>query len=110
MSVSLIHNEDAPLQALDELSGRKILAYNKDIMMVEVHFKTNGRGAVHTHPHVQCTYVRSGLFEFTVDDKPVIVGPGDSLCFEPNQPHGTLCLEAGILVDVFTPMREDFLK
>ena len=42
--------------------------------------------------------------------KPVIVGPGDSLVFEPNQPHGTLCLETGILVDVFTPMREDFLK
>ena len=54
--------------------------------------------------------MRSGLFEFTIDGENVIVGPGDSICFEPNVPHGTLCLEAGILIDCFTPAREDFLK
>ena len=109
MPRNITHSDEAPLQKLDEKSGRKVLSYNDDIMMVEVHFATGGVGAVHTHPHTQCTYVRSGLFKFTIEDKAVIVGPGDSLVFESNQPHGTLCLEEGILVDVFTPMRKDFL-
>ncbi len=110
MSFQMIHNEEAPLNQLGGGTARKILAYNKDMMMVEVHFEAGARGDIHTHPHVQCTYVRSGLFEFTADGKNVVVGPGDSLCFDPDTPHGTLCLEAGVLVDVFTPMREDFLK
>ena len=66
-------------------------------------------GSVHTHPHFQNTYVRSGRFRFTVDGEPVEVGPGDTLAFPSNIPHGTLCLEAGALLDIFTPMREDFL-
>ena len=39
----------------------------------------------------------------------VIVEPGDGLYIEPNMLHGALCLEPGILIDVFSPMREDFL-
>jgi quercetin dioxygenase-like cupin family protein len=44
-----------------------------------------------------------------VDGEAVEVGPGDTLAFPPNIPHGTLCLEAGTLLDIFTPMREDFI-
>ena len=35
--------------------------------------------------------------------------PGDTIAFPSNIPHGTLCLEAGTLLDMFTPMREDFI-
>ena len=110
MGCMILHNDDVALKPIGNGCARKVLSYNKDMMMVEVHCDKGGEGAIHTHPHVQCTYVRSGLFEFTVDGKNVIVGPGDSLCFEPNVPHGTLCLEKGVLIDCFTPMREDFLK
>ena len=51
----------------------------------------------------------SGKFEFTVGTEIYIVGPGDSLYKEPNIEHGATCLEAGTLLDVFTPHREDFL-
>ncbi len=110
MNAMVLHNDEFELKQLGNGCARKVLSYNKDIMMVEVHFAEGARGDVHTHPHTQCTYVRSGLFEFTIDGENVIVGPGDSLCFEPNVAHGTLCLEAGILIDCFTPAREDFLK
>jgi quercetin dioxygenase-like cupin family protein len=76
---------------------------------VEVNFEKDGEGAVHTHPHSQSTYVISGRFRFNVDGEAVEVGPGDTLAFPPNIPHGTLCLEAGTLLDIFTPMREDFI-
>ncbi len=109
MKAIVAHNESIPLTELGGGVSRKVLAYTPDIMAVEVRFQAGGVGAVHTHPHVQCTYVKSGSFRFTVEGEEVVVKEGDSIAFPPDVPHGTLCLEAGILVDVFTPMRKDFV-
>jgi len=79
-------------------------------MTVEVVFETGAIGAMHSHPHEQCTIVLEGAFEFTVGDQKKVVKKGDSLYKEPNIIHGCVCLEAGKLLDVFTPKREDFLK
>lgn len=88
---------------------RKVLAYLPEAMMVEVHFEKNSEGSIHTHPHVQSTYVKKGLFRFTIDGETVEVSEGDTLAFPPGIPHGTVCLESGILLDIFTPMRKDFI-
>ena len=88
---------------------RRILAYNDALMGVEVAFETGAEGAVHTHPHTQCTYVLSGRFLYTVEGEAVEMGPGDSIVVPPDLPHGTKCLEAGTLLDTFTPMRKDFV-
>ena len=69
-----------------------------------------GIGAMHHHPHTQITYVASGRFRFTIGDEVKEVGPGDTLCKQNDIVHGCECLEAGVLVDFFTPMRKDFLK
>lgn len=90
--------------------SRKILTYNKTIMGVEVHFETGAIGAEHSHPHSQLTYVLEGSFEFTVDGKQVCVSKGDSLVFEPQVRHGALCTEKGVVLDIFTPYREDFIE
>ena len=66
-------------------------------------------GARHQHPHVQASYVQSGRFRFTRGDEVVDLAAGDSLMIAAHQPHGCLCLEAGVLIDSFAPMREDFL-
>ena len=110
MSVCYARHSETPVITIDAFTTRRILAYRDNLMMVEVSFKTGAVGAVHRHPHTQCTYVLSGVFEFTVDGEPVTVRQGDSLCFEPDQEHGTRCIEEGALLDVFTPMRKDFLK
>jgi len=89
--------------------SRKVGAYNDNLMCVEVTFETGTVAAMHSHPHEQITYVVSGRFEFTVGDRTYTVGPGDSLYKEPNIVHGATCLEAGTLIDMFTPHREDFL-
>ena len=109
MSANVIYSKDIPLKDLGGGVTRRVLAYQPGLMIVEVNFEKGGVGSVHTHPHCQNTYVRSGRFPFTVDGEPVEVGPGDTLAFVPDIPHGTLCLEAGTLIDVFSPMREDFL-
>ena len=109
MEAKVVFHSDVPLKDLGGGTSRRVLAYNEKLMIVEVNFAQGSEGSVHTHPHCQNTYVLSGRFRFTVDGKPVEVGPGDTLAFPPDLPHGTLCLEAGTLLDIFTPMREDFV-
>ncbi|WP_193142295.1 MULTISPECIES: cupin domain-containing protein [unclassified Meridianimarinicoccus] len=88
---------------------RKVAAFNDNLMIVEVHFETGTVAARHSHPHEQITYVISGKFEFTVGDETYVISAGDSLYKQPDIVHGATCLEAGTLLDVFTPHREDFL-
>ena len=78
-------------------------------MCVEVHFETGTVAAVHHHRHEQITYVVSGKFEFEIDGVKRVLGPGDSAYKQPHLPHGAVCLEAGMLIDMFTPHREDFV-
>lgn len=88
---------------------RRILAYSKDVMCVENTFTQEAVGAMHSHPHTQITYVVSGRFRFTIGETVREVGPGDTMLKQDGVPHGCVCLEAGVLLDIFTPMREDFL-
>lgn len=88
---------------------RQIMAYNDDLMMVKVKFETGSIGTPHTHPHTQATYVASGVFEFTTDDETKIVRAGDGVYIKSGVLHGCRCLEEGILIDTFSPMRRDFL-
>lgn len=90
--------------------ARRVLAESPELMLVEFAFAADGVGAPHSHPHVQSTYVKSGRFEFTVGDETFEVGPGDAFVIPSNAVHGCRALgEAGVLVDTFTPRRDDFL-
>ena len=80
---------------------RRVLAYSKDVMVVENTFEKGAVGALHHHPHTQITYVKSGTFEFEID--------GDTLLKTDGVEHGCVCLEEGVLLDVFSPYREDFV-
>ena len=89
---------------------RKVLAYCDALMCVENSFEAGAVGAMHSHPHTQITYVAEGCFRFTIGDVVKEVAKGDTLCKQDGVPHGCTCLEKGVLVDFFTPMREDFVK
>lgn len=108
--MNVVKNSDVQLTDLGGGLKRKVLAYTKDGMVVEVHFEEGGIGAAHSHPHAQCTYVLSGKFTFTVGGSDYEVSAGDSLAFERNEVHGVVCTAAGSLVDFFSPMRDDFLS
>lgn len=105
-------NSEIELEVLKEGLSRKIVAYSDEIMMVEVNFTAGVEfGDLHAHPdHEQVTYVKSGKFKFTIGDETKVVGPGDTLYMKKDIPHGAECLESGVLLDTFTPMRADFLK
>lgn len=88
---------------------RQVLADSPELMVVSFRFDEGAQGALHSHPHVQSTYVESGLFRFHLAGKDFDVGPGDSFVIPSNAEHGCTCLEPGQLVDCFTPRRDDFL-
>ncbi|MCG6112583.1 MAG: cupin domain-containing protein [Paracoccus sp.] len=88
---------------------RTVLAHAPDLMVVRFAFGAGDQGALHSHPHVQSTYVQSGRYRFTIDDRAFEVGPGDAFIIPSGAVHGCLCLEEGILIDSFTPRRDDFL-
>ena len=102
-------NSDVELKELGGGVLRKVLAYSEELMSVEVRFEKGAVGAMHTHPHTQISYVLEGKFEATIDGETMIIAKGDTYVTPPNAPHGVACLEAGVLLDIFTPMRKDFV-
>ncbi|MCD7754784.1 MAG: cupin domain-containing protein [Firmicutes bacterium] len=102
-------NSEIPAQDADPGVKRKVLAYHENLMVCELTFQTGAVGKLHTHAHEQCTYIISGKFEFDIGGKKMILGPGDSTYKQSGIVHGSVCLEEGKLIDIFTPMRKDFL-
>ncbi|CAO3432266.1 cupin domain-containing protein [Azospirillum doebereinerae] len=88
---------------------RKILGHNDTMMMVRVEFETGAIGPLHSHPHVQCAVVEKGAFDVTIDGRTQRLATGDGYIVPPNVIHGVVALEPGVLLDIFTPIREDFL-
>lgn len=89
---------------------RQVLGSTDDLMMVRVDFEAKAVGTIHQHPHRQVTYVSAGRFRVQVGDATQELGVGDSFLAVADIPHGVTALEAGTLIDVFTPARLDFLS
>jgi quercetin dioxygenase-like cupin family protein len=88
---------------------RRVLLHTDELMMVEFAFEKGAVGAAHSHPHVQASYVAEGRFEVTVGGVTKTLRAGSSFIVPSNAVHGVKALEAGRLVDTFTPHRADFL-
>lgn len=88
---------------------RQILSHGPDLMVVRVAFEPGAIGALHHHPHRQATYVAAGSFEVTVGESQRTLHTGDTFFAAADVPHAVKALEAGILIDCFTPARTDFL-
>ena len=96
-----------------ELGGgqrRKIRAYNEEMMLVEVGFDEGAVGADHSHPHTQISYVLEGEFTYHIEGETRVMKKGDSIVVPGGRTHGCACVKAGTLLDVFAPMRGDFVK
>jgi quercetin dioxygenase-like cupin family protein len=109
MVTNFFFNQDIPFTDLGNGVKRRVLAYHKNLMIAETIFEEGAVGTLHQHPHEQITYIIEGEFDFTINGITKRVKKGDSMYKEPNVPHGAVCLKEGILLDIFTPCREDFL-
>ncbi|HEY0678384.1 MAG TPA: cupin domain-containing protein [Chitinophagaceae bacterium] len=105
-----IEDREMTWEPVGEGVKRKIMSYDDKLMLVKVEFDKGGVGILHHHYHSQITHVESGVFEVQIDGKKKVLRAGDAYYIPPHVVHGCVCLEAGVLIDVFSPMREDFVS
>ncbi|MDR2362094.1 MAG: cupin domain-containing protein [Prevotellaceae bacterium] len=105
----LLENE-LPWESGGKGIRRQIMGYDGQLMLVKVAFETGATGAEHAHYHSQSTYVAAGIFELNIEGVKKILRKGDGYYIPPDVRHGCRCLEEGLLIDCFSPLRADFLN
>jgi quercetin dioxygenase-like cupin family protein len=89
---------------------RRILAHNENMMLVEHRMENTWVGTRHSHPHDQMVYVLKGRLLFNCGTDEFEVGAGDSFIVKGGVEHSARALEPAVVLDVFTPFREDYLR
>ena len=99
-----------PAVATPDGAQRRILSYSDNLMMVQFSFAAGAVSAWHSHPHEQIGYVVSGEIDLVMEGKGTVRLPaGSSYYVEPNVKHNIITHAPSVLLDCFTPWREDFL-
>jgi quercetin dioxygenase-like cupin family protein len=106
---ALVLDSEVEWEQIEPKIRRKVMSFSTEIMLVKVAFEAGGIGTLHHHPHLQISYVANGAFEVTINGESKVLRTGDVYNVPKNAVHGAVCLEEGILIDVFSPMREDFV-
>lgn len=88
---------------------RKVLSYADDLMLCEVTLEKGAAIPSHAHKNIQVTYVVSGSISFTLKNECRVLSKGDTVLSPGNTPHSVEALEDSVCVDVFSPMRNDFI-
>jgi len=86
------------------------MVWGAQLMVCRLRFAPRVVTPVHAHPHEQMTLVEQGRVLFTMDGREWVATAGDVLHFPSNLPHGATMLdEEVVLVDIFSPIRQEFL-
>lgn len=110
LTSEFIENSSVKWKQTAEGVKRKIMAYDDQLMLVRVEFEKGAIGEVHNHLEVQLTNIESGVFEIEINKNKRLLKAGDAFYVPSKAMHGVVCKEPGVLVDVFSPMRMDFLE
>ena len=88
---------------------RRILAYNDKLFVAEHRMEKGWKGIPHSHPHEQAAYVVSGRLSVTCGGRTFEISTGDTFLVRGGVEHSAAALEESVVVDVFTPCREDYI-
>jgi len=89
---------------------RKTLVHGKETLMVEFRLKLGAVLPRHAHPHEQTGYLVSGRLRLAIGDEVRELAAGDAWCIAGGVEHGAEVLEEAVAVEVFAPVREDYLS
>jgi unsaturated pyranuronate lyase len=102
--------DSVPVEELGGGVSRQMIVGER-LMVCRLRFAPQVVTTAHDHPHEQITLVERGRVRFIVGSEERIAEAGDVLHFPPGVWHGATMLdEEVVLIDIFTPLREDFLK
>jgi quercetin dioxygenase-like cupin family protein len=87
---------------------RQVMSFTPKMMLIRHTMKKGWVGAKHSHPHEQMVYIISGHIIFEYPGGSIDAKPGDSFIVDGDVEHQARALEDSEVLDVFTPMREDY--
>ena len=87
----------------------KTLVYGERTLLTEFLLKKGKTLPLHSHHYEQTGYLVSGKIRLTVSNEIYDVGPGDSWCISGHAEHGAEIIEDSVAIEVFSPVREDYL-
>ena len=102
------HDGSGYQQALDKVT-RKTLAYGARTLMTEFRLEQGARLPKHRHPHEQTGYLVSGRMDLTIGSETQGISAGDSWCIPGDVEHSAFAHEDSVAIEVFSPVREDYL-
>lgn len=102
-------NADTATRTIEPGLSRKILAYNEKLFLAEHRMDKGWAGALHRHPHEQIVYIVTGQIRITCEGKTFDLRAGDTFLVRGGVEHAAAAVEDSLVIDVFTPCREDFL-
>lgn len=102
-------NKDS-IKSIKALKGiyRKTLSYNDNVMLCLFTLEKNAEIPLHNHEAHQIGYVIKGKIRFITEEDEFIAKEGDSYVFDSYKKHGATILETAELIEVFSPIREDY--
>lgn len=103
-----LHSNEGYIPALPGIE-RKTLVHGEKTLMVEFRLQKGFPLPRHAHPHEQTGYLVSGSLRLSIGDEVRNLQPGDSWCIAGGVEHGAEVLEDSIAIEVFTPVRTDYL-
>lgn len=107
--VVVVRHAEGKLSEPERGLKRRVLAYNEKLFLAEHEMVKGWSGALHSHPHDQIVYVVHGHLKVSCEGKTVDVRTGDTFAVRGGVEHGASAVEDSLVIDVFTPCREDYL-
>ena len=101
--------ESVPLEIMSDMISRKIVMGDK-AMVAQVFLKKDAVVPEHHHESEQITYILEGALKFEIEGKEVVVRKGEVLSIPSNVPHRAVALEDTVDLDIFSPIRTDWLS
>jgi quercetin dioxygenase-like cupin family protein len=101
--------EDIAVEAVNPLFDRQLIVGDQ-VMVARILLKKGCVIPMHSHFNEQISHAQSGVLQFTIDGREIILREGDFLCIPPHVPHAALALEDFVGIDIFTPPRADWLN
>lgn len=89
--------------------AQKTLVYGDNTLMTEFRLEKGAILPRHHHPHEQTGYLVSGRIRLHIEDQSYVCGPGDSWCVPVSAEHGADILADAVAIEVFSPVRADYL-
>ena len=100
--------ENMPWEKVTDAIDRKIITGENE-MVAQVYLKKNAVVPEHAHVSEQITYILEGALKFWIQGEEMVVAAGQVLVIPPNVPHKAMALEDTLDVDIFSPIRRDWL-